>query len=532
MSALDLFAMLNAPLPGSGIGASASGQADNQVEGAFAGLLAMMASKGEGKNEAATALTTAGAGMSLAPFRFNGSASPAGSEGAPAEPPEDGQDGALDAEAAVQVGLMVPPPSPAPPLSVPTLLTGAPAAATEATPAPASPDAAPAAPAVEATSTPPPVQVSPYADPARPVHMADGGFPTAAGQLQAQAQTQLQAPGRVEPGAGPLVASPPGVQNARTQQGAQTPQTAPSSTQGALPAPVEGGAPPESTPEPIRTASVADARATTEVVRAAGQQTATTALAPEAGRLVQPRSDPAQDGRHGDRRDGEGRSALFTTPESGDAPRSSVAAPALTNPAVTAPPPPRPGSAPVEARAEAPIAPAPTAPDGEAAPEPVRAVESQSAASVRDHLPSTLARAGVETTAMLSAQIVRRLEARSTRFDMVLTPAHLGRVDVRMEVDSDGQLTARLAFDNPAAAAELRGRADELRRQLEAAGFQISDNSLEFAERDGGRRDHPFDRRDRAFSGAGRLADTADAVSAPPRWTALSLTPEGVDMKV
>ncbi|GAD57860.1 flagellar hook-length control protein FliK [Brevundimonas abyssalis] len=143
-----------------------------------------------------------------------------------------------------------------------------------------------------------------------------------------------------------------------------------------------------------------------------------------------------------------------------------------------------------------------------------------------------MSRAGVETTAMLSAQIVRRLEARSTRFDMVLTPEHLGRVDVRMEVDSDGQLTARLAFDNPAAANELRGRADELRRQLEAAGFQMSDTSLEFAEREGGRRDQPFDRRDRAFTGAGRLADTADAISAPPRWTALSLTPEGVDMKV
>lgn len=520
MSALDLFAMLNAPLPGSGTGASGSGQADSQAEGAFAGLLAMMASRGEGKSEAATASTTASAGMSLAPFRFNGSASPVASGGAPAEPPgaRDGEDAALDAEAAVQAGLMVPPPNPAPPTSVPALLTGAPAAAVDDTPA-----------AAEAPSIPPTVQASSDAGPARPAHPADGASPAAAGQLQALALAQ----DRVEPGAGPLVASPQMVQSARTQQTVQTTQTVPSSTPGALAAPAEGDASPDSTPESIRTASVADARAATEAVRAAGQQTATTALAPEAGRLVQPRPDPAQSDRRGDRREGEGRTALFTTPESGEAPRSSVAAPTPTNPAVTAPPPPRPGTAPVEARAEAaPIAAAPTTPDGEAAPEPVRAVESQSAASVRDHLPSTLARAGVETTAMLSAQIMRRLEARSTRFDMVLTPAHLGRVDVRMEVDSDGQLTARLVFDNPAAAAELRGRADELRRQLEAAGFQISDSSLEFAERDGGRRDHPFDRRDRAFSGAGRLADTADAVSAPPRWTTLSLTPEGVDMKV
>ncbi|WP_292104341.1 flagellar hook-length control protein FliK [Brevundimonas sp.] len=528
MSALDLFAMLNAPLPGSGTGASASGQADSQAGGAFAGLLAMMASKGEGKSETATASTTASAGMSLAPFRFNGSASPAASDGAPAEPPGagDGEGVALDAEAAVQAGLIVPPPNPAPPPAVPTLLTGAPAGATEATPAPAAPEATPVAEA-PSPPPPPPVQVSPDAGPARPAHAADGALPAAAGQLQAPT------PGGVEPGVAPLIASPPRAQGAQTQQTTQTTQTVPSSTPGALAAPAEGDAPPDSTPEPIRTASVADARAATEAVRAAGQQTATTALAPEAGRLVQPRPDTVQSDRRGDRREGEGRTALFTTPESGEVPRSSVAAPTPTNPAVTVPPPPRPGTAPVEARAEAtPIATAPTTPDGEAAPEPVRAVESQSAASVRDHLPSTLARAGVETAAMLSAQIVRRLEARSTRFDMVLTPAHLGRVDVRMEVDSDGQLTARLVFDNPAAAAELRGRADELRRQLEAAGFQISDSSLEFAERDGGRREHPFDRRDRAFSGAGRLADTADAVSAPPRWTTLSLAPEGVDMKV
>ena len=140
----------------------------------------------------------------------------------------------------------------------------------------------------------------------------------------------------------------------------------------------------------------------------------------------------------------------------------------------------------------------------------------------------------METTAQIAAQIVRRLEGRSTRFEMALTPDDLGRVDVNMEVGADGALTARLAFDNPAAAAELRGRADELRRQLQDAGFQLTQDSLQFSQRDGSQSRREFDRRpDRAFSGAARLAADADA-AAPiaGRWTPLTLAPRGVDMKV
>ncbi|MFN4296713.1 MAG: flagellar hook-length control protein FliK [Brevundimonas sp.] len=167
-----------------------------------------------------------------------------------------------------------------------------------------------------------------------------------------------------------------------------------------------------------------------------------------------------------------------------------------------------------------------------------RPLDSPSSAPLlgRDGLPSGLSRATIETTALMAAQIVRRLEGRSTRFEMALTPEGLGRVDVSMEIDSEGRLAARLAFDNPAAAAELRGRVDDLRRQLEASGFHLGEDALEFTDRES-RRDHapdnPFDRRpDRAFAGAGRLIDDAPATPPPSRWAALALTPEGVDMKV
>ncbi|MFJ6024657.1 flagellar hook-length control protein FliK [Brevundimonas sp. NPDC092305] len=163
------------------------------------------------------------------------------------------------------------------------------------------------------------------------------------------------------------------------------------------------------------------------------------------------------------------------------------------------------------------------------------APQAQTVHAARDANPSTMSRVAVEATAQIAAQISRRLEGRSTRFEMSLLPEELGRVDVKLEIGADGRLAARLAFDNPLAATDLRGRADELRRELEAQGFQMADDAFEFTERDSG--SHAFDRgqdsrsgHGRAFSSAARLNAEADVVQ--PRWTQLSLSPTGVDLKV
>ncbi len=176
-------------------------------------------------------------------------------------------------------------------------------------------------------------------------------------------------------------------------------------------------------------------------------------------------------------------------------------------------------------------------------PEPPAPVESatgptqtQTAAGPRETGVSQLSRATIEATAQIAAQILRRLEGRSTRFEMALTPDELGRVDVKLDIDSEGRLNARLAFDNPAAATDLKGRADELRRQLEDAGFHLAEDAFEFTDRDSG--SSAFDRgqdarngSSRAFAAASRLNTEID-VAQPPRWLALSLSPSGVDMKV
>ena len=179
------------------------------------------------------------------------------------------------------------------------------------------------------------------------------------------------------------------------------------------------------------------------------------------------------------------------------------------------------------------------APVDAAAPE--AAPSAQTAAATREALPPTLSRASIEATAQIAAQILKQLNGRSTRFEMALTPDDLGRVDVRLEIDAEGRLAARLAFDNPAAATDLKGRADELRRQLEQQGFHLADDAFEFTQRDSG--SSAFDRgqdarqgRDqdpsRAFAAANRLNAETDTAAQPARWQALSLTPAGVDMKV
>lgn len=184
-------------------------------------------------------------------------------------------------------------------------------------------------------------------------------------------------------------------------------------------------------------------------------------------------------------------------------------------------------------------APEPASPEAPtASPAPVDAQPAQqAAASSHAQGLSTLSRATVETTAQLAAQMARKLEGRSTRFDMVLTPEDLGRVDVSLEIGKDGQLSARLAFDNPAAAADLKGRADELRRQLQDAGFQVAGDALDFSQRDPSAGGGAFERqqqRNALFAGASRLAAQADTpiVPAPGAWINHSLTPDRVDLKV
>jgi hypothetical protein len=87
---------------------------------------------------------------------------------------------------------------------------------------------------------------------------------------------------------------------------------------------------------------------------------------------------------------------------------------------------------------------------------------------------------GADITAQLAAQIASRAGAAATGFNFSLDPQGLGRVNVSLKFDSQGQMSAVLSFDNAAAAAEAKGRAGDLQQSLQQAGFNLSQSGLSF----------------------------------------------------
>ena len=134
------------------------------------------------------------------------------------------------------------------------------------------------------------------------------------------------------------------------------------------------------------------------------------------------------------------------------------------------------------------------------------------------HAATVAVRGAPETVASLAAQIIKKLEGRSTRFDVELHPADLGRVDVRLEIGASGQISAAMSFENPQAAAELRGRAHELQRALENAGFNLTGGMSFDVAGDRGRQQQNTgeshqSQRNPAFSNALAAADESAAAA-------------------
>jgi flagellar hook-length control protein FliK len=107
-----------------------------------------------------------------------------------------------------------------------------------------------------------------------------------------------------------------------------------------------------------------------------------------------------------------------------------------------------------------------------------------------------LPKAGPETVSHLTTEITSKaVVGKTSRFDVVLQPEGLGRVDVRIEIGKDGKLTAALNFDNAQAASDLRGKSAELRQALAQAGFDVADNALSFdssSSQSGGQNQNAF----------------------------------------
>jgi flagellar hook-length control protein FliK len=163
---------------------------------------------------------------------------------------------------------------------------------------------------------------------------------------------------------------------------------------------------------------------------------------------------------------------------------------------------------------------------------------SQTAQTHETQTATAVVRGAPETVAHLAAQIVKKLDGRSTRFDVALDPIGLGHVNVRVEIGAEGRMSAQLAFDNPQAAAELRARANDLHKALEQAGFDLSGGLSFDVASDQGRQhgrglqqdDNGAAFRGRAFQAALSANDAADATPVALAYSRRAAS--GVDVRI
>jgi flagellar hook-length control protein FliK len=97
--------------------------------------------------------------------------------------------------------------------------------------------------------------------------------------------------------------------------------------------------------------------------------------------------------------------------------------------------------------------------------------------------PGTAAAATVPI-AGLAVAIASRAQAGSSQFDIRLDPPELGRIDVRLGVDRDGQVTSHVTVDRADTLQLLQSQQPHLERALEQAGLKTADNGMQFTLRD------------------------------------------------
>jgi chemotaxis protein MotD len=84
----------------------------------------------------------------------------------------------------------------------------------------------------------------------------------------------------------------------------------------------------------------------------------------------------------------------------------------------------------------------------------------------------------------LAVEIAARARSGKTRFEIRLDPPELGRVDVRLDIDSQGKVSSHLIVDKPETLDLLRRDAPQLQQALNDSGFKTGDGGMQFSLRD------------------------------------------------
>jgi flagellar hook-length control protein FliK len=84
----------------------------------------------------------------------------------------------------------------------------------------------------------------------------------------------------------------------------------------------------------------------------------------------------------------------------------------------------------------------------------------------------------------LAVEIAASVKSGKSSFEIRLDPADLGRIDVRIDIDRNGQVTSHLTVEKPETLSMLRQDAPQLQRALDDAGLKTGNNGLQFSLRD------------------------------------------------
>ncbi len=139
----------------------------------------------------------------------------------------------------------------------------------------------------------------------------------------------------------------------------------------------------------------------------------------------------------------------------------------------------------------------------------LQAAAPSHAPAAAQSLPGTAPAAAVPL-AGVAVEIVSHAQAGKNRFEIRLDPPELGRIDVQLDVDRDGNVTSRLVVDRAETLDLLRRDASQIERALQQAGLKTGDNSLEFSLRG-----HAFGRDDQPAPQQGTRMELSDDNDAP-----------------
>ncbi|QCI64248.1 flagellar hook-length control protein FliK [Phreatobacter stygius] len=149
----------------------------------------------------------------------------------------------------------------------------------------------------------------------------------------------------------------------------------------------------------------------------------------------------------------------------------------------------------------------------------------------------TAAAGSVVPVHAVAVTIAARANAGSTRFDIKLDPAELGRIEVSLTLDREGRVKSKIVAEKPETLELLQRDQRNLERALNQAGLNASEGSLEFSLKDqsnqGSPHDQPHAGQSRHWQGLVEDPDGSTAQQATiTTYARLAAARGGVDIRI